>query len=154
MIMQTMKSDEFWMQKALALAEKAGLAGEVPVGAVVVIDDECVGEGFNRPISTHDPSAHAEMVALRDAGKNIRNYRMPGTTLYVTLEPCSMCAGAIIHARIDRVVYAAEDIKSGAAGSCINILQSAFLNHQCEITGGILAEKSRILLQDFFRERR
>jgi len=149
-----MQTDEFWMEKALILARRAEEQGEVPVGAVVVKDDECIGEGWNRPITSSDPTAHAEMVALRDAAQHMQNYRLPGTTIFVTLEPCVMCAGAIIHARINRVVYAADDPKGGAAGSCTNLLQSGFLNHQAQITAGILAEESRRLLQVFFREKR
>ena len=147
-------SDERWMRRALDLAERARSEGEVPVGAVLVMDDECIGEGWNRSISTHDPTAHAEIEALRAAAARLRNYRLPGAKLYVTLEPCAMCAGAIILARIKRVVYAAADPRAGAAGSVFNILQSTELNHRVELVSGILEQEAATLLQTFFRERR
>ena len=147
-------SDERWMRRALDLAERARSEGEVPVGAVLVMDDDCIGEGWNRSISTHDPTAHAEIEALRAAAARLENYRLPGATLYVTLEPCAMCAGAIILARIKRLVYAAADPRSGAAGSVFNILQSAQLNHRVELASGILEQEAATLLQAFFRERR
>jgi len=146
--------DEEWMRRALELAARAGEDGEVPVGAVLVLDGEAVGEGGNRPIIDHDPSAHAEVLALRAAAALLANYRLPGTTLYVTLEPCVMCAGAIIHARVRRVVYGARDPKGGAAGSVFNVLNSNRLNHRVEIAGGVLEEDCACLLQDFFRQRR
>ena len=146
--------DEYWMQQALALARKAESAGEVPVGAVIVKNNELIAEGWNQPISSHDPSAHAEMLALRAAGNKLQNYRLPGSILYVTLEPCVMCAGAIIHARIARVVYGAKDPKTGAAGSVFNILNSTLNNHQPELCDGLMAEESAGLLQQFFKLRR
>lgn len=146
--------DETWMARALALAKAASLADEVPVGALVVRGDMVVGEGFNQPIGTDDPTAHAEIVALRSAALNMGNYRLTGCTLFVTLEPCTMCAGAIVHARIQRVVYAASDPRTGAAGSIMNILQHDDLNHRVEVTSGVLAEEAGELLQSFFRARR
>lgn len=146
--------DEEWMRRALELAARAGAAGEVPVGAVLVLDGEAVGEGCNRPIIDHDPSAHAEVLALRAAAARLGNYRLPDTTLYVTLEPCVMCAGAIIHARVRRVVYGARDPKGGAAGSVLDVLNSNRLNHRVEIASGVLEEDCACLLQDFFRQRR
>lgn len=147
-------ADVHWMQRALELARQAEAQGEVPVGAVLVLNDEIIAEGWNQPISSHDPSAHAEMVVLRAAGEKIENYRLCDTTLYVTLEPCVMCAGAIVHARVGRVVFGAEDPKAGAAGSVFQILNSDRLNHQCEITSGILKDECAELLQEFFRKRR
>ena len=147
-------NDEFWMRRALALAERARAEGEVPVGAVLVMDDDCIGEGWNHPVSTHDPTAHAEIAALRAGAARLGNYRLPGATLYVTLEPCAMCAGAIILARIKRLVYAAADPRAGAAGSVFNILQSGQLNHRVELASGILEQEAATLLQTFFRERR
>ena len=142
------------MRRALDLAERARSEGEVPVGAVLVMDDDCIGEGWNRPISAHDPTAHAEILALRAGAAHMGNYRLPGATLYVTLEPCAMCAGAIILARIKRLVYAAADPRTGAAGSVFNILQSSQLNHRVELASGILEQEAATLLQGFFRERR
>jgi len=143
------------MRRALALAERASAEGEVPVGAVLVRDDEVLGEGWNRPIGEHDPSAHAEIMALRQAGRRVRNYRLPGSTLYVTLEPCPMCAGALVHARVERVVYGAPDPKGGACGSVFDLLPSdARFNHRVECAGGVLAEACSSLLRDFFRQRR
>ncbi len=146
--------DTHWMRRALELAQRAALEGEVPVGAVLVKDGKLVVEGWNRPIAENDPSGHAEMRVLREAGKVLGNYRLPGTTLYVSLEPCPMCAGALVHARVERVVYAAADPRTGAAGSVFNLLQSEALNHRCEVEGGLMAEESSALLQDFFRRRR
>ncbi len=146
--------DTHWMRYALELATRAAREGEVPVGAVIVKDGELVAEGWNRPIGQHDPTAHAEIQALRAAGKALNNYRLGGTTLYVTLEPCPMCAGAIVHARVQRVVFAATDPRTGAAGSIYNILQSNELNHRCEVEGGVLAGESANLLREFFRSRR
>jgi len=142
------------MLQALALAREAGAAGEVPVGAIVVIDGEVVGRGFNRPISAHDPTAHAEIAALRDAAARIGNYRLPGSTLYVTLEPCVMCTGAIMHARVSRVVFGASDPKTGAAGSVVDIYSDSRLNHHAEVLGGVLAEECGALLSSFFASRR
>ena len=146
--------NEYWMRRALDLAERARSEGEVPVGAVLVMDDDCIGEGWNRPISARDPTAHAEIAALRAGAAQMGNYRLPGATLYVTLEPCAMCAGAIILARIKRLVYATADPRSGAAGSVFNILQSAQLNHRVELASGVLEQEAATLLQAFFRERR
>jgi tRNA(adenine34) deaminase len=146
--------DTHWMRRALELATLAARESEVPVGAVIVKDGELVAEGWNRPIGHHDPTAHAEIQALRAAGRTLNNYRLGGTTLYVTLEPCPMCAGAIVHARVQRVVFAAADPRTGAAGSIYNILQSNELNHRCEVEGGLLAEESATLLRGFFRSRR
>lgn len=142
------------MRHALDLAERAAAAGEVPVGAVLVQGDEIVGEGWNRPVSRHDPSAHAEIVALRDAGRRLSNYRLPDTTLYVTLEPCVMCAGALVHARVARVVYGAADPKTGAAGSVFDTLTSPLHNHRIEVRGGVLADEVAGALREFFRSRR
>jgi tRNA(adenine34) deaminase len=146
--------DIHWMRHALGLALRAAREGEVPVGAVLVREGQLVAEGWNLPISHNDPTAHAEIQALRAGGKALNNYRLLGTTLYVTLEPCPMCAGAIVHARVGRVVFAATDPRTGAAGSVYNILQSNELNHRCEVEGGVLAEESSTLLREFFRSRR
>ena len=142
------------MQHALQLARKAADAGEVPVGAVVVADNELLGEGWNRNIGLCDASAHAEIIAIREAGDKRGNHRLPGTTLYVTLEPCCMCAGAMIHARIERVVYGASDPKTGAAGSRFDVLGSAAHNHAPLIERGCMADECSQLLKAFFRERR
>ena len=147
-------SDQAWMRHALMLAERAAGAGEVPVGAVVVKDGQIVGEGWNRPIVDHDPSAHAEIVALRAAGAALGNYRLPGTTLFVTLEPCAMCAGAILHARVARLVFGARDPKAGAVESVYELIAKPQLNHVVDWQGGVLAEDCAELLRSFFRERR
>jgi tRNA(adenine34) deaminase len=148
-------SDENFMQRALELARRArDLHDEIPVGAVLVRDGAIIGEGWNQSISANDPSAHAEIVALRSAGQKIKNYRLPQTTLYVTLEPCVMCAGAIVHARVDRVVIAADDPKTGAAGSVFDTLTSDRHNHRVQVTRGLLADESSNLLREFFRNRR
>jgi tRNA(adenine34) deaminase len=146
--------DERWMEEALRLAAQAELAGEVPVGAVVVCDGKIVGRGWNQVISTNDPTAHAEIAALRQAGAALGNYRLSQCELYVTLEPCAMCAGAMVHARLARLVYGAVDPKAGAAGSVLQIAQHAKLNHQVEITPGVLAGRCMEQLQNFFRQRR
>jgi len=147
--------DERYMRRALQLAEHARDAeNEVPVGAVLVHDGQILGLGWNRNITLHDPTAHAEIMALRAAGEKQQNYRLPGATLYVTLEPCSMCAMALVHARIGRVVYAASDPKTGAAGSVFDTLVDARHNHRIEVQGGLLAEVSSELLRNFFRARR
>lgn len=147
--------DEHWMRHALALARRAEAEGEVPVGAVLVRDGEPIGEGWNRPIGEHDPSAHAEIMALRAAGKVVGNYRLPDSTLYVTLEPCPMCAGAIVHARVARVVFGASDPRTGAAGSVFDLLPSdARFNHRTACDGGLLADEAGELLRAFFRARR
>jgi len=148
------EADLRWMYHALELARHAQDEGEVPVGAVVVLDGQVVGSGRNRMIGANDPSAHAEIDALRDAGRRLGNYRFPGATLYVTLEPCVMCAGAIVHARIARVVYAASDPKTGAAGSVFDILGSERHNHRVDIERGVCGEEAGRLLVDFFRARR
>ena len=147
-------TDEYWMQKALELATKAEQQDEVPVGALIVKDNQAISQGWNQPIQTHDPSAHAEMQAIRAAGEALQNYRLIDTTLYVTLEPCSMCVGAMIHARVKRLVFAAYDEKTGAAGSAINLLQDSIHNHQIEVQGGVLALQSRQMLQAFFKKKR
>jgi tRNA(adenine34) deaminase len=147
--------DEVFMRRALELAQRAEEAGEVPVGAVVVSNGKIIGEGWNQPIGSHDPTAHAEIVALRAAAGAQRNYRLPGTTLYVTLEPCTMCAGAIVHARVDRVVFATVDPRSGAAGSTFDLLPSdARFNHYTCCEGGVMADESAAMLRGFFRARR
>lgn len=149
------QTDRHWMAHALALASRAESAGEVPVGAVIVKDGEVLGEGWNTPISTHDPTAHAEIQALRQAGLKLNNYRLCGATLYVTLEPCPMCAGAIAHARIERVVYGATDPKGGAAGSVFDLLPTDHrFNTSVTVTSGVMAEACGKALSDFFRKRR
>lgn len=142
------------MTLALALAEEAANAGEVPVGAIIVKNGEIIGRGSNAPISTHDPSAHAEILAMRDAAKKLGNYRLVDCTLYVTLEPCAMCTGAIQHARIARVVYGAADPKTGACGSVVNLMAEPKLNHHTEISGGVLASACAAILSNFFKSRR
>ena len=142
------------MQFALVLAEEAIIRDEVPVGAVVVLDDAIIGRGFNRTISSRDPTAHAEIVAIRDAAQHMHNYRLSGASLYSTIEPCAMCAGAMIHARIDRLVYACSDPKSGAAGSLYNVPADARLNHQIVVTSGICEDECTQLLRGFFEQRR
>ncbi|MBY5967513.1 tRNA adenosine(34) deaminase TadA [Halomonas denitrificans] len=150
-----MRSDEFYMHRALELAEQAGRAGEVPVGAVVVdAEGNIVGRGFNSPVAHHDPSAHAEVQALRDAGITLSNYRLEGCTLYVTLEPCMMCSGAIIHARIRRLVYGASEPRSGMVESKANLLAQPWHFHRVEVQGGVLASRASRLLKAFFVERR
>jgi len=149
-----MLNDEFFMREALYQAESAACLGEVPVGAVVVRAGKIIGTGFNSPIGDADPSAHAEIMALRDAGRRTENYRLPDCELFVTLEPCAMCAGAIMQARIARVVYGARDPKSGAHGSVLDLFAEARLNHHTSVIGGVLAEESVKLLQAFFAERR
>ena len=146
--------DAQFMRTALALAGDAGRKGEVPVGAVVVADGAIVGRGFNAPISRHDPSAHAEIAALRDAAERLGNYRLPGCDLYVTLEPCAMCAGAIMHARIRRLVFGAADPKTGACGGVVDLFAEPRLNHHTLVTGGVLAEECGAILKEFFAGRR
>lgn len=146
--------DAAFMQEALRLAAEAAAGGEVPVGAVVVKDGAVIGRGFNQPIGAHDPTAHAEIVALREAAKHLGNYRLVDCTLYVTLEPCTMCVGAMIHARLARVVWGAAEPKGGACGSVINLPNETKLNHHTEFTGGVLADASREILQAFFQQRR
>lgn len=147
-------NDVQFMRHALSLAKSAEALGEVPVGAVIVKDNKIIAEGFNQPINSHDASSHAEINALRAAGKTLNNYRLLDTTLYVTLEPCMMCVGAMIHARIARVVFAASDPKTGALGGAYNLFDVGHHNHVFEVTAGVLADESRALLQDFFRSRR
>jgi tRNA(adenine34) deaminase len=146
--------DQYWMQQALNLARKAAEIDEVPVGAVIVKDNQLIAEGWNHPIQLHDPSAHAEMIALRQAGITLNNYRLLDTTLYVTLEPCVMCVGAMIHARVGRVVFGAYDAKTGAAGSMFDLLQSEKHNHKIVVTGGVLEAQCRDVLQEFFKRKR
>lgn len=145
---------EFWMRHALTLAQRAQDEGEVPVGAVLVLDNKPIGEGWNRPIGRHDPTAHAEIMALRQGGQVMQNYRLLEATLYVTLEPCVMCAGAMVHSRIGRLVYGADDLKTGAAGSLLDVLRHPGMNHQVAIESGVLADACSAMLSDFFRLRR
>mgnify|MGYP006308250607 CR=1 FL=1 len=142
------------MARALTLARQAAEAGEVPVGAVLVLDDRIVGEGFNQPIGLHDPTAHAEILALRDAGARQGAYRLPGSTMFVTLEPCPMCVGAMIHARVERVVFAASDPKTGACGGAMSLHQDTTHNHRIAVEGGLEAERASAMLRGFFRARR
>lgn len=148
------EADFAWMTRALELAEQGRSEGEVPVGAVVVRAGEVLGEGWNRPIAAHDPTAHAEIQALRDAASRIGNYRLMGTTLYVTLEPCAMCVGAIIHARIGRLVYGAVEPKTGAVRSRFDLLHAEGHNHTLDVTEGVMGQESGALLRRFFAERR
>lgn len=147
--------DVQWMQEALKLAEQGAVLGEVPVGAVLVHEQQIIGQGFNEPIGRHDATAHAEIVALRDACKRLKNYRLPlQTTLYVTLEPCTMCIGALIHARVDRVIYAASEPRAGMAGSQMNLPVQPFYNHSIQVSSGLCRIHSSQMLKDFFRARR
>jgi tRNA(adenine34) deaminase len=148
------ESDIAFMREALALADVAFSQGEVPVGAVVVADGRVVGQGHNHPIASRDPTAHAEIVALRAAAASLGNYRLGGATLYVTIEPCQMCVGAMIHARITRVVYAAREPRAGAIESAMRAHEHPALNHRMQALGGVLEDESRLLMQEFFRERR
>jgi len=148
------KTDEEWMREAMAEAREAELRGEVPVGAVLVRDGECVARAGNRTIAECDPTAHAEIVALRAAAQAAKNHRLEGVTLYVTVEPCAMCAGAIVQARVDRVVYGADDPKGGAFRSCFAVLTSPIVNYRVEVTPGMLAEECAALIQKFFAARR
>ena len=147
-------NDEDWMRRALALAEQAAEAGEVPVGAVLVRDDTLLGEGYNQPIVAHDPTSHAEIMALRHAAHHEQNYRLPGSTLYVTLEPCTMCFGALVHARVRRLVYAASEPRAGVCVSQLQLPDAAFYNHKMRVEGGLLAEESAAMLKGFFASRR
>lgn len=149
-----MKTDLHYMQRAISLAQKAESEGEVPVGAVIVCNNEIIAEGWNQPIQLHDPSAHAEMLALRNASKIIENYRLNNTTLYVTLEPCAMCVGAMIHARIGRLVFGAWDVKAGAVHSVFQLIDDARHNHAIEWRGGVMADECSMVLKDFFKRRR
>ena len=145
---------EIWMEQALALAQQAATLGEVPVGAVLVRDGEVIGRGWNRPIGSHDPTAHAEVVALRDAAARVGNYRLAGSILYVTIEPCTMCFGAMMHARVAALVYGAREPRAGVCGSQLDLPASTFYNHRLMVTGGVLADQSAALLRDFFARRR
>lgn len=147
-------NDSIYMQQAISQAHNAWALGEVPVGAVIVKDGQIISTGFNQPIGTHDPTAHAEIMALRAAAEILGNYRLPGCELYVTLEPCAMCAGAMMHARLARVVFGAADPKTGACGSVVNLFDQAKLNHHTELTGGVMAQECGALLREFFAERR
>ncbi|HEY5715818.1 MAG TPA: tRNA adenosine(34) deaminase TadA [Psychromonas sp.] len=149
-----LSEDEKWMAYALSLADKAESLGEIPVGAVIVKDNKIIAEGWNLSILNHDACAHAEIMAIQSAGQKIENYRLIDCTIYVTLEPCAMCAGALVHARIKRLVYGAGDYKTGAAGSVFNLVQSVQLNHQLEVTAGIFAEQCAAKISAFFKQRR
>jgi len=148
------ETDIKWMEKALELARKAEAVGEVPVGAVLVKDNQLIAEGWNQPISSHDATSHAEIMAMREAGKKLNNYRLIDTVMYVTLEPCSMCVGAMIHARVAKVVYAASEPRTGALGGAFDLLKSNEHNHDFDVISGVLAEESKTLLQNFFQSRR
>lgn len=148
------KQDESWMREALKLADYAESLGEVPVGAVVVLDGEVIGRGWNQPITGHDPTAHAEIIALRDAAERLENYRMPRAELFVTIEPCTMCAGAIVHSRVSRVVYGATEEKSGAVTSNCSLFSQPWLNHKVELAAGVLAQECSEKISNFFRRRR
>lgn len=150
----TADTDLFWMRAALDLARRAAAADEVPVGAVAVLGDAAVGFGWNQPIGARDPTAHAEILALRDAARRLGNYRLVGATLYVTLEPCTMCVGAVMHARIERLVFGAREPRAGAVVSHLNLPDQPWFNHRLQWRGGVLAEESAALLQKFFRARR
>jgi Cytosine/adenosine deaminases len=147
-------ADEHWMLQALALARQAEASGEVPVGAILIRDGEVVGQGYNRPILSHDPTAHAEIVALREAAERASNYRLPGTTLYVTIEPCTMCIGAMIHARVERLVFGAPEPRAGAVVSAHQLANHPSYNHRLQVRGGVLEEACADLMRDFFRRRR
>ena len=149
-----MSFDLTFMQRAIELARAAAAAGEVPVGAVVVHERKIIGEGWNRPIATHDPTAHAEIIALRAAAEALGSYRLANTTLYVTLEPCAMCAGAMVHARVKRLVYGSSDPRAGASGSIFNVTQNPALNHRIDCEGGLLSDECGELLREFFAARR
>jgi tRNA(adenine34) deaminase len=148
------KSDEHWMAQAHLLAREAFDANEVPIGAVVVLDDEIIGQGYNQTLKLTDPSAHAEIVAIRDAAQKLGNHRLVGANLYVTIEPCSMCAGALVHARIKRLVYGAKELKSGAVESTIAVLANPSLNHHVEVHGGVGSDAASELMSNFFRAKR
>lgn len=152
--MTQIEVDEYWMMRALELAKKAQDAGEIPVGALLVKDNQLIASGWNRSIESHNPTAHAEIIALQQAGQVLNNYRLLDTALYVTLEPCIMCAGAMVHSRIGRLVYGAQDFKTGACGSYINIMERPGLNHYVEVTGGVLEETCSAMLSAFFKMRR
>ena len=149
-----MNDDKHWMAYALSLAKRSQEEGEVPVGAVIVKDNQLVAEGWNQPIQHHDATAHAEIMAIRQAGIQLTNYRLPDTTLYVTLEPCTMCAGAIIHARIAHLVFGAPDPRTGSAGSAVDVFSGTYHNHKVGVTGGVMKEECGQILKDFFRAKR
>jgi tRNA(adenine34) deaminase len=149
-----MVNDEEWMRHALRLAQKAEYHGEVPIGALVVINEQCIAEGWNEPVASHDATAHAEITVIRKAGQKLENYRLPGATLYVTLEPCVMCMGAIVHARINRLVFAAYDPKRGAVCNALSLAEASFLNHRVKWRGGVCEQQGANLLKNFFRQRR
>ncbi len=149
-----MNAHEHWMRQALMLAQRAGDSGEVPVGAVVILDGQVIGEGWNQPISLKDPTAHAEVAAIRAAAQTVGNYRLPGAQLYVTIEPCTMCTGALMHARIEHLIYAAREPKAGVIESQMQLTREPYWNHSLQVTGGVLAEESRALIQGFFQSRR
>lgn len=146
--------DASYMRQAMLLAENAQAIGEVPVGAIVVVDSLIIGQGYNQSITTHDPSAHAEMLAIKEAAKNLQNYRLVDATLYVTLEPCPMCAGLLVHGRVKRIVFGAYDQKTGATGTVMNLVQHESLNHKIEVTGGCLQDECSAQISDFFKQRR
>jgi tRNA(adenine34) deaminase len=154
MTIKNNEQDAYWMAHALSLADKAQALGEIPVGAVVVVNNQVIAEGWNQSITLHDPSAHAEMIAIRQAGQILKNYRMLDATLYVTLEPCPMCAGLLVHSRISRLVYGASDYKTGAAGSVMNLVVNPQLNHQIEVLGGVAEELCAKKISNFFKLRR
>ena len=149
-----MHSDEYWMRQAMLVAQQAQARGEVPVGAIIVRDNKCLAQSGNQSIIDHDPTAHAEISAIRSAAKQINNYRLLGTTLYVTLEPCIMCLGAIFHARISHVFFSANDLKTGACGGFINLINNRGLNHHCEFSSGLLSNQTSTLLTNFFKSKR
>ncbi len=149
-----LSADKAFMQRAFELAQVAESYGEIPVGAVVVYNNTIIAEGYNQSITLNDPSAHAEMIAIREAGKQLNNYRLLDCTLYVTLEPCPMCAGLLVHSRIKRLVYASSDFKTGAAGSAFNLVANSQLNHQIDVTSGVLADECSHMLSAFFKRRR
>jgi tRNA(adenine34) deaminase len=149
-----MFDDDYWMRQAITLAKEAARNGEVPVGAIVVLDNKVIGEGFNQPISSCDPTAHAEIIALRDAAKKTNNYRLIDACLYVTLEPCTMCAGAMIHSRIKRLIYGASEPKAGVVNAQVNLLEAPYLNHKIEIVAGICSEECSAIMSAFFSKRR
>ena len=148
------ETDIQWMEKALELARKAETAGEVPVGAVIVKDNQLIAEGWNQPITSHDATSHAEIMAMREAGIKLNNYRLIDAHVYVTLEPCSMCVGAMIHARVSKVIYGASEPRTGALGGAFNLLDANQHNHRFDVQAGVMADESRAMLQDFFRSRR
>jgi len=148
------QSDDFWMERALALASHAESVGEVPIGAVVVLDNEIIGEGYNQTITLNDPTAHAEIVALRQAAKSVANHRVVKADLYVTIEPCTMCAGALVHGRIARLIFGATEPRAGAVGSNTNVLENSGLNHRVDVVSGVCSQAAASLMSNFFKARR